>query len=297
MVDYDSILARAVATLNLDTNQQLRHALYDRARKALVDKLRANDPTLSHADLRAESAALEAAILRVEVDAIRRTTPPAPSPIPAYDTYEAPVEEYQDMPPLKDAQTRTRIFVGAFGTLIILVAGAAAYSYGTRILSGASSILNPRIKKVAEEPALNTNYVYLRQLVYYRTNQPVGTIVVDKSHTFLYVVRPNVSALRYTIGVGPECTSLAGFFHIVRKDDGPGGNLPLQQSAVAVNNSTKSPTSARALYLNENYRIHGTNAPSTIIQHVQDGCIRLVDDDFTYLYAGTPLESRVVVLD
>src|SRR5262245_48514776 len=59
----------------------------------------------------------------------------------------------------------------------------------------------------------------MRQLVYYRTNQPVGTLVVDKNQTFLYVVRPNVSALRYNIGVGPECTTLSGMYHVVRKEE------------------------------------------------------------------------------
>ena len=65
MVDYFPLIARAVATLSPNTREQ-RHVLYDRARKTLVDKLRVNDPTLAHTDLRAESAALEAAIQRVE---------------------------------------------------------------------------------------------------------------------------------------------------------------------------------------------------------------------------------------
>jgi hypothetical protein len=41
------------------------------------------------------------------------------------------------------------------------------------------------------------NYVYLRQPVYYRTTHPVGTMIVDKSQNFLYVVRPNVVAIRW----------------------------------------------------------------------------------------------------
>ena len=73
----------------------------------------------------------------------------------------------------------------------------------------------------AESPDDKSNYVRLRQLVYYRTNQPVGTLVVDKNQTFLYVVRPNVSALRYNIGVGPECTALSGLYHVVRKEERP----------------------------------------------------------------------------
>ena len=58
MADYTQILARAVAMLDPNTLEQ-RKALYDRARKVLVDKLRGSDPTLSNTDLAAETAALE----------------------------------------------------------------------------------------------------------------------------------------------------------------------------------------------------------------------------------------------
>jgi len=71
MVDYTPFLFRAVAALNPNTSEA-RRVLYDRARRTLVDKLRASDPTLSDTDLRAESEALEAAIRRVEADAVSR---------------------------------------------------------------------------------------------------------------------------------------------------------------------------------------------------------------------------------
>jgi lipoprotein-anchoring transpeptidase ErfK/SrfK len=132
-----------------------------------------------------------------------------------------------------------------------------------------------------EPPETRTNYVRLRQLVYYRSNQPVGTIVVDKTQTFLYVVRPNVSALRYSIGVGTECTALAGLYHVVRKEELPGGS--------------GDPLGARVLYLDKDYRIHGLNASTATGQRLSDGCIRLVNDDLIYLYDRTPLENRVVV--
>src|SRR5262249_24697504 len=101
MVDYVPLIARAVATLSPNTSEQ-RHALYERARKTLVDKLRSTDPTLAHTDLKAERAALEAAILRVERDAIRRAAPPQPQPM--YETYK-----YRDRPPLKDSRKPLRI--------------------------------------------------------------------------------------------------------------------------------------------------------------------------------------------
>jgi lipoprotein-anchoring transpeptidase ErfK/SrfK len=281
MVDYVPLIARAVAALNPNTSEK-RQALYDRARKTLVDQLRINDPTLSRTDLKAESAALEVAIQRVERDAARRAAPPRPARMPAPETYDAPSGDYQDRPPLEDTGKRWRIAAGVIAAGVVLIGGVAAYSFLPRTLSEVRAIApSPRNVTVAEEPPdAKSNYVRLRQLVYYRTNQPVGTIVVDKSQAFLYVVRPNVSALRYNIGVGSECTTLAGLYHIVRKEE------PTQQSNDALG--------ARVLYLDKDYRIHGSSTSAASARSVV-GCIRLVDDDVIYLYDRTPLESRVVV--
>jgi L,D-transpeptidase catalytic domain len=281
MVDYFPLIARAVAALSPNTSEQ-RHVLYDRARKTLVDKLRATDLTLSHTDLKAERAALEAAILRVERDAIRRAAPPQPDP--SYETYE-----YQDRPPLKDTRKRLRVVAGIFAAVVILVAGVAAYSLWPRIFSSVRSMSSPRtVAVVAEPPDAKTNFVRLRQLVYYRTNQPVGTIIVDKSQTFLYVVRPNMSALRYSIGVGTECVALAGLYHVVRKEELPGGSGDTLDRI-------KNSLGARVLYLDKDYRIHGFDASTATGQRLPEGCIRLVNDDVIYLYDHTPLQSRVVV--
>jgi lipoprotein-anchoring transpeptidase ErfK/SrfK len=280
MVDYVPLIARAVASLNPNTSEQ-RRALYERARKTLVDKLRSTDPALLQTDLKAERAALEAAILRVERDAVRRTAPPQPRQ--GYEPYE-----YRDRPPLKDPQRHLRLVGAAVGFLFILIAGVATYTFWPNIVGGTRNITPaPRAVAVAPEPPdAKSSYVRLRQLVYYRTNQPVGTIVVDKSQTFLYVVRPNVSALRYSIGVGNECITLAGLYHVVRKEE------PTQQSA-GTSPDPKKPVGARVLYLNDDHRIHGSEASPA--RSRLDGCIRLVDDDVIYLYDRTPLESRVVI--
>ena len=78
MVDYIAILVRAVANLDPNTGER-RQALYDRARKALTEKFRSGDPQFADADLTAERVALEAAISRVEREAVRRVAPAQPS--------------------------------------------------------------------------------------------------------------------------------------------------------------------------------------------------------------------------
>ena len=284
MVDYVPLMARAVATLNPNTREQ-RQILYDRARKMLADRLSSNDPALARTNIEAERAALEAAIQHVERDFTRRPAPPQRQM--AHENYG-----YRDRPPLRDTRRQLGILAGALGVVLVLCAGVAAYYFWPRNMAEVRSIASQRTAPVMPEPADNkSGYVRLRQLVYYRTNQPVGTIVVDKTQTFLYVVRPNTSALRYSIGVGTECTALAGLYHVARKDDLSNGSQTGQQSAI---DKMKSLLGARVLYLDkEDYRIHGSDGASA--PTLSEGCIRLINDDVIYLYDRTPLESRVVV--
>jgi lipoprotein-anchoring transpeptidase ErfK/SrfK len=295
MIDYVPLLARAVAALHPNTREQ-RHIIYERARNTLADKLRAGDPTLSHTDLRAERAKLDAAILRVEADAVRRAAPPLPDR--AHETYDAPIEDYPDRPPLKDIRGRSRLIAGAIGALVLILAGVAVYSFWPRMLSSARDIVKEqRVSKPAEEQEAETNYIRMRQLVYYRTNYPVGTIIVDKPQTFLYVVRPRLAALRYSIGVGPKCEALAGLYHIIRKEEWPGWKAQPQQSTNTVDDRVKNPLGARALYLDQNYRIHGTGVLPAVDRQVPQRCIALVNDDIIDLYNRATVEGRVVVLN
>ena len=295
MVDYTPFLFRAVAALDPNTSEA-RRVLYDRARRTLVDKLRASDPTLSDTDLRAESEALEAAIRRVEADAVRRSALLRTGPTP--EAYGQPLEEYQHRAPLKDNRKSFRVVAGVFGALVIVLAGVAAYAlWPQHSLQRTHHLKSTKYRHDRTAGCCHTSYIYLRQPVYYRTNHPVGTVVVDKTQGFLYVVRPSLSALRYGIGVGPECTASAGLYQIVRKEEWPGWKALAEKSTDPDNERMKNPLGARALYLNKDYRIHGSNASLTTEQRVPYGCIRLVNDDVIYLYDRTPLESRVVVLN
>jgi hypothetical protein len=65
MADYCSLIAGAVSRLPSQTDEA-RYALYERARTALQERLRALDPPILAAELGNEEARLEAAISRVE---------------------------------------------------------------------------------------------------------------------------------------------------------------------------------------------------------------------------------------
>jgi hypothetical protein len=58
-----------------------------------------------------------------------------------------------------------------------------------------------------------------------------------------------------------------------------------------------NPLGARAMYLGSTvYRIHGTNQPSTIGKFVSSGCIGMLNEDVSDLFARVKVGTRVVVL-
>lgn len=69
MADYYPLIRSAINALDEKTGQG-RRVLYDRARKALVDRLGKADPPLSETRIEQERLALEEAISKIEAEAI-----------------------------------------------------------------------------------------------------------------------------------------------------------------------------------------------------------------------------------
>ena len=142
-----------------------------------------------------------------------------------------------------------------------------------------------------------------RQVVSYPSSEPAGTIVIDTAHTFLYLTLGGGKALRYGIGVGRQGFTWSGVETISRKAEWPDWIPPVEMVARQpylprwVGGGPGNPLGARALYLgNTDYRIHGTNDPSTIGKHVSSGCIRLQNADIIDLYDRVAVGTKVVVL-
>ncbi len=58
-----------------------------------------------------------------------------------------------------------------------------------------------------------------------------------------------------------------------------------------------NPLGARAMYLGtSDYRIHGTNDPTTIGKDVSSGCIRLTNEDVEDLYSRVQVGAKVIVM-
>jgi lipoprotein-anchoring transpeptidase ErfK/SrfK len=150
-----------------------------------------------------------------------------------------------------------------------------------------------------------------REVAYYGREEP-GTIVVDTTARYLYLVREGGRAIRYGIGVGKEGLAWAGRARIGRKASWPGwtptANMIRREPernakwASGMPGGLSNPLGARALYLYDNgvdtmYRIHGTTEPWSIGQSVSSGCIRLFNQDIIDLHSRVPVGSPVVVLN
>ena len=140
-------------------------------------------------------------------------------------------------------------------------------------------------------------------MVDYRTNEAAGTIIIDTPNTYLYFVLGNGKAIRYGIGVGREGFTWSGVQTITKKAEWPDWTPPAEMIARQpylpryMAGGPGNPLGARAMYLgNTIYRIHGTNAPSTIGGRVSSGCIRMVNEDVMDLYSRVNIGTKVVVL-
>ncbi|WP_291748528.1 L,D-transpeptidase [Bauldia sp.] len=144
---------------------------------------------------------------------------------------------------------------------------------------------------------------YRPQPVYFRTNEPPGTIIIHTDERFLYLVQGNGQAIRYGIGVGRDGFQWQGLLKISRKQEWPDWRPPpemIQRQPYLprfMAGGPGNPLGARALYLGDTvYRIHGTNQPRTIGHAVSSGCFRLVNRDVIDLYTRVPVGTKVVVM-
>jgi lipoprotein-anchoring transpeptidase ErfK/SrfK len=142
-----------------------------------------------------------------------------------------------------------------------------------------------------------------RQIVGFDMREAPGTIVIDTGKTYLYYVLGGGRAIRYGVGVGRQGFTWAGVQTVSRKAEWPDWYPPSEMIARQpylprfVAGGPGNPLGARAMYLGSSqYRIHGTNDPTTIGKFVSSGCIRLTNEDVSDLFSRVNVGTKVVVL-
>jgi lipoprotein-anchoring transpeptidase ErfK/SrfK len=188
----------------------------------------------------------------------------------------------------------SRILIGA---LVFIVAGDCAHAQPqSRELALGEQPGSVPSARDEQLPA-----AYQRQAVFFRTNEPPGTVIVDTVYRYLYLVQQNSRAIRYGIGVGREGFEWQGLLRVSRKaewpDWSPSPAVIRRQPQLPrfMKGGPGNPLGARALDLGPDYRIHGTNQPQTIGSAVFAGCFRLANADIIDLYARVPVGGKVVV--
>jgi lipoprotein-anchoring transpeptidase ErfK/SrfK len=156
--------------------------------------------------------------------------------------------------------------------------------------------------RLSTEEVIIRDGPFARQVVYFRSSEPPGTLVIHTSERFAYMIHGNNRALRYGIGVGREGFQWSGLVQVSRKAEWPDWRPPPEMIARQpylprfMAGGPGNPMGARALYLGSTvFRIHGTNQPETIGHAISSGCFRLANGDIIDLYERVPLGTKVVV--
>ena len=163
-------------------------------------------------------------------------------------------------------------------------------------------------------PALDVSEIeprFLRQVVDYNGLQRPGSIVVDTPRRHLYFVLDGKKAIRYGCGVGKAGFEFKGAGVIGRTAVWPHWAPTPNMIAVqpqrygpvkaGLPGGIDNPLGARALYIHRdgqesNYRVHGTDEPSTIGEAVSSGCIRLFNHDIIDLHRRVARGAPIMVL-
>ena len=172
-----------------------------------------------------------------------------------------------------------------------------------------------RVDEGYELPAIpigKVNRRFLRQIVQDPTGEPAGTVVVDVSNHFLYLVRGGGEAIRYGVGLGRAGFEWSGRAVIQWKRKWPTWTPPdamigrqpeLEKWSVrngGMPPGLNNPLGARALYIFQNnedtlYRVHGSPEWWTIGKSVSSGCVRMMNQDVMDLYDRVPNKSPILV--
>jgi lipoprotein-anchoring transpeptidase ErfK/SrfK len=209
----------------------------------------------------------------------------------------------QPMPDLGSGSLRPPAGIGGYGPDVTGSVRAPAGAPPMPTVSHGSVAGLPPEDQPESGPRKELPPQFRRQVVNYSTVEQPGTIIIDTPHTYLYLVLGNGQAMRYGVGVGREGFTWAGSQRISRMKEWPDWFPPHEMIDRQpylprfMAGGDTNPLGARALYLgNTEYRIHGTNQPSTIGTFVSSGCIRLTNEDISDLYTRVSVGTRVVVL-
>jgi lipoprotein-anchoring transpeptidase ErfK/SrfK len=180
----------------------------------------------------------------------------------------------------------------------------------------AEAAWKPKRRKLAasrKKPAKRVKHIAYagRKLVPFSSGEKPGTIIIRTGERALYQVKGNGMAMRYLVAVGKQGFSWSGSARVGMKRVNPRWTPPPEMIARTPKYAKwaggmpggipENPLGVRALYLynrrgDTGFRIHGTNAPSSIGTAASSGCIRMLNHEVVELYNNTPRGTKVIVM-
>lgn len=130
-----------------------------------------------------------------------------------------------------------------------------------------------------------------------------GTIVIVSQTYTLYYILGDGSAVKYRVATAKDGFEWSGTHKVSRKAEWPGWYPPEEmrqrrpELPTYMEGGPDNPLGARAIYLGSTlYRIHGTNEPASIGRPASSGCIRMLNEAVTELYARVKVGDTVIVM-
>ncbi len=220
--------------------------------------------------------------------------------------------------PIEEKIGRRTFMLGGLSVGSLALAGCATTPPSQSLVSdrSARSMYQALPDEKFPIPAVNLEVVdpqYYRNEVEDPTGAAPGTVYVDTSTFYLYLVGENNRAMRYGVGLGRAGFEWDGQGTIAWKREWPTWTPPASMIArephlekySAANGGMPpgitNPLGARALYIFQNgkdtlYRLHGTAEAYSIGKAVSSGCVRLLNQDVIDLYGRVPSGSSIIVV-
>jgi len=199
-----------------------------------------------------------------------------------------------------------RAFLSLLGLSALALPAAASPAAAFLIDEDRDESMLRRRRELQEKPSKKTKSQKPKKQVRKAAKQKIaykGREVVD-------LVMPDGKAKRYLVAVGKEGFAWSGVARIGMKRKNPTWTPPAEMIKRTPKYAKwkngmpggipENPLGSRALYLFDRggdtmYRIHGTNAPSSIGTAASSGCIRMLNKEVTELFDNTPVGTKVIV--
>lgn len=200
-------------------------------------------------------------------------------------------------------ETSIRRFIKAsFLAAAFMVSGAGVEAASVNTLYG--QVPAAQVEKVAYQPDALPSFTQFKRgkVVRFETDQKPGSVIIRTQTNKLYYVLGRGFAVQYRVATAKKGFEWQGAHRVSSKAKWPDWRPPQEmrerkpELPEFMEGGPENPLGARAIYLGSTiYRIHGTNEPKSIGKAASSGCIRMLNDDVTELFAHVKVGALVVV--